>query len=60
MDAVTFRLTHLKDARMRAVLEAAAKHRLANTVGAGRGLGIACGTEKGSYVATAAEVDEDA
>jgi len=57
VDAVDFRLNHLKDERMRAVLLAAAKH-----IGwpkpsmDGRALGIACGTEKGSYIATAAEV----
>jgi isoquinoline 1-oxidoreductase len=61
IDAVTFRLTHLEDARMRAVLEAAAKHIGWPTPSrAGRGLGIACGTEKGSYVATAAEVTKTA
>jgi isoquinoline 1-oxidoreductase len=59
VDAVDFRLKHLKDERMRAVLSAAAKK-----IGwpapssAGRALGIACGTEKGSYVATAAEVSK--
>jgi isoquinoline 1-oxidoreductase len=47
----------LKDERMRAVLLAAAKHAGWPTPSAdGRALGIACGTEKGSYVATAAEV----
>jgi CO/xanthine dehydrogenase Mo-binding subunit len=57
VDAVEFRLKHLKDERVRNVLTAAAK-----TIGwpqpsvAGRALGIACGTEKGSYVATAAEL----
>ena len=56
-DAVEFRLTHLKDERIRNVLKAAAE-----TIGwpkpsaAGRALGIACGTEKGSVVATAAEL----
>jgi isoquinoline 1-oxidoreductase len=61
LDAVTFRLTHLEDARMRAVLEAAAKHSgWPQPSRPGRGLGIACGTEKGSYVATAAEVTKTA
>jgi CO/xanthine dehydrogenase Mo-binding subunit len=57
VDAVEFRMRHLKDERIRAVLQAAAKK-----VGwpkasqAGRALGIACGTEKGGYIGTAAEV----
>ena len=58
MDPLEFRLKNLKDARLRAVLEAAA-----NGFGWGknkstesRGFGIAAGTEKGSYVATCAEV----
>ncbi|MHB1421668.1 MAG: xanthine dehydrogenase family protein molybdopterin-binding subunit [Gemmataceae bacterium] len=58
LDPLAFRLKNLKDARLRAVLEAAA-----NRFGWGkskpvadRGFGIACGTEKGSYVATCAEV----
>jgi isoquinoline 1-oxidoreductase len=57
VDAVEFRMTHLKDDRMRDVLSAVAKK-----IGwpapsaAGRALGIACGTEKGGYVATAADV----
>jgi isoquinoline 1-oxidoreductase len=56
-DAVEYRLRHLEDERMRAVLEAVAKEAgWPGTGGAGRALGIACGTEKGSYVATAAEV----
>jgi len=57
IDAVEFRLQHLKDERMRAVLGAVAKKiGWPGPRGSGRGLGIACGTEKGSYVATAAEV----
>ena len=61
VDAVEFRMTHLKDDRMRDVLSAAAKK-----IGwpkpsvAGRALGLACGTEKGGYVATAAEVSRAA
>ena len=57
MDSVAFRLKNIKDARLKAVLEAAA-----NTFGwgrkksDGRGYGIACGFEKGSYIATAAEI----
>jgi isoquinoline 1-oxidoreductase len=56
-DAVEFRLKHLKDERMRNVLTAAAqKIGWPKASAAGRALGIACGTEKGSYVATAAEL----
>ena len=57
VDAVEFRLKHLKDERMRNVLNAAAKKiGWPKPSAAGRALGIACGTEKGSYVATAAEL----
>ena len=65
VDPVAFRLAHLENPRLRAVLEAAAKASgwpsafataPANGPGAERALGIACGTEKGSYVATAAEL----
>jgi isoquinoline 1-oxidoreductase len=57
VDAVEFRLTHLTDERMRNVLKAAAeKIGWPKPSAAGRALGIACGTEKGSYVATAAEL----
>jgi isoquinoline 1-oxidoreductase len=46
---------------MRAVLlEAAKKIGWPKSSAAGRALGIACGTEKGSYVATAAEVSKSA
>ena len=61
MDPVEFRLKNMKDERLKAVLQAAAK-----TFGwkpkkvEGRGYGIACGFEKGSYIATAAEVSVDA
>jgi CO/xanthine dehydrogenase Mo-binding subunit len=53
-DPVGFRLRHLTDDRLAAVLRAAAER-----VGWGdgtRSLGIACGVEKGAYVATCAEV----
>ena len=57
IDPVEFRLKHLTDERMRNVLTAAAKSIGWPTASsAGRALGIACGTEKGSYVATAAEL----
>jgi isoquinoline 1-oxidoreductase len=57
VDPVEFRLKHITDARLRAVLSAAAQKSgwpRAGTKGAA--LGIACGLEKGGYVATAAEV----
>jgi isoquinoline 1-oxidoreductase len=61
MDPLEFRLKNLKDERMRAVLEAAAK---AFGWGSMRsapdhGAGIAGGFEKGSYVATCAQVQVD-
>ncbi|MGH9309743.1 MAG: molybdopterin cofactor-binding domain-containing protein, partial [Vicinamibacterales bacterium] len=60
-DAVDYRLQHLKDDRLRAVLTAAAQGSgWPKPSAAGRALGIACGTEKGSYVATAAEVSRAA
>ena len=61
MDPVAFRLKNIRDARLKAVLEASA-----DTIGwgrpkpEGRGRGIACGFEKGSYIATAAEISVDA
>lgn len=58
-DPVAFRLRHLKDARIRAVLEAVATAAgWPKPSAAGRALGIACGTEKGSVIATAAEVSK--
>lgn len=61
MDPVEFRLKNLKDERMIRVLKAAAekfgwtpsKHPAA----AGRGLGVACGADSGTYVTTMAEVE---
>jgi isoquinoline 1-oxidoreductase len=61
MDPVEFRLKNIKDARLKAVLEAAAdKFGWRGKKTDGRGRGIACGFEKGSYIATAAEVSVDA
>ena len=61
MDPVQFRLKNIKDARLKAVLEAAAdKIEWSRKKTEGRGRGIACGFEKGSYIATAAEVSVDA
>lgn len=62
MDPLEFRLKNLTDARLRAVFQAAAdkfgwgKQKPSPT----RGFGMAGGTEKGSYVATFAEVGIDA
>ncbi len=59
LDPLAFRLHNLRDARLRAVLEAAADRfgwsgwRPAP----GRGIGLACGNEKGGYVAACVEVD---
>jgi isoquinoline 1-oxidoreductase len=61
VDPLEFRLKNLKHDRLRAVLEAAAKQfGWVNKAPAGHGFGIAVGTEKGSYVATCAEVVADA
>ena len=61
MDPLAFRKKNLTDARLTAVFDAAAEkfgwsRRAAS---AGRGFGIAGGTEKGGYVATCAEVEVD-
>lgn len=62
-DPLAFRLAHLTNPRMRAVLQAAAKRfgwakRKASKRPA-TGAGLACGFEKGSYVAACAEVTVD-
>jgi len=61
MDPLEFRLKNLKEPRLRAVLEAAAKGFGWGQAKAAdeHGFGIAGGTEKGSYVATCAEVSAD-
>ena len=61
MDSLEFRLKNLADPRMRAVLEAAAKSFgwPRNKLQEGQGFGLAAGSEKGSYVATCAEVEVD-
>ncbi|MBK9167289.1 MAG: xanthine dehydrogenase family protein molybdopterin-binding subunit [Bryobacterales bacterium] len=60
-DPLDFRLLHLDNPRLRAVLDAAAERFRWGTTRRGlrrrTGIGIACGTEKGSYVAACAEVD---
>lgn len=56
-DPLAFRLRNLKDGRLRAVLEAAAKRfGWKGRPGRPSGSGLACGFEKGGYVATCAEV----
>jgi nicotinate dehydrogenase subunit B len=60
-DPVAFRLAHLTNPRMRRVLETAARQfgwKPAKTP-SGRGFGVACSTDSGSYVATFAEVAVD-
>jgi isoquinoline 1-oxidoreductase len=58
IDQLAFRLKNLDDPRLKAVLEVAAKSFGWNSGKrkAGQGFGIACGFEKGGYVATCAEV----
>ena len=61
IDAVKFRLAHITDDRLRAVLTKAAERcGWPNASAPGRALGIACGVEKGSYIATAAELSKSA
>ena len=61
MDPLEFRRKNLKEVRLRAVLDTAAqsfgwgKGRSLR----GQGVGLACGFEKGSYVATCAQVSAD-
>jgi nicotinate dehydrogenase subunit B len=61
MDPLAFRLKNLSEPRLRAVLEAAAETFGWNKAKAesNRGYGIACGTEKGGFLATCAEVLAD-
>ncbi|MCW3114370.1 MAG: isoquinoline 1-oxidoreductase [Segetibacter sp.] len=58
MDQLEFRLKNSDDARLTAVLETAAKAFGWKSLGraTGHGYGIACGLDKGGYVATCAEV----
>ncbi len=63
VDPLEFRLAHLDNSRLRAVLERAAKEfdwtaRRKRAVD-GRGVGLACGTEKNSVVAACVEVTAD-
>jgi len=60
IDPLEFRLKNLKDTRFIGVLKAAAEEfGWGKPAPAGRGVGIAGGFEKGSYVATCAEVEID-
>ena len=63
VDPLEFRLAHLEQPRLRAVLETAAQRfdwpgrvKSRNT---NHGIGLACGTEKGSYVAACVEIEID-
>lgn len=58
MDPLAFRLKNLSNARIRAVLEAATERFewSKNKTTPNRGFGLACGTEKGGYVACCAEI----
>jgi isoquinoline 1-oxidoreductase len=60
-DPLQFRLKHLKDKRMISVLQAAAKAFGWQSLKtpSGRGHGIACGIDAGTYVAFMAEVEVD-
>jgi CO/xanthine dehydrogenase Mo-binding subunit len=62
-DPVEFRLTHLQNPRLRAMLEEAAKQFDWATRRANKrdnvGVGVACGTDKGSVVAACAEIEID-
>jgi nicotinate dehydrogenase subunit B len=53
VDPVEFRLRHIEDPRLTGVLQAAAEQVQWGRPAGGTHLGIACGFEKGSYVATA-------
>ncbi len=59
-DPLEFRLAHLEEGRLRDVLEEAARRfdwaSRSQELTPPRGAGIACGTEKGSFVAACAEV----
>ena len=62
-DPLDFRLAHLENLRLRAVLEEAAKRfnwrERVKKKERDVGIGLACGTEKGSYVAACAEIAID-
>jgi isoquinoline 1-oxidoreductase len=62
-DPLEFRLAHLENGRLRAVLEEAARKfdwpKRSAEKNPNVGVGLACGTEKGSYVAACVEVEID-
>ena len=62
-DPLEFRLRHLETGRLRNVLLGAAERfgweRRSQRTAPGRGVGLACGTEKGSYVAACVELEVD-
>ena len=61
VDAVEFRLKHIAEPRLKTVLTTVAqKCGWPRPSAPNRALGIACGTEKGSYIATAAELSKTA
>jgi nicotinate dehydrogenase subunit B len=61
IDPLEFRLNNTSDKRMRRVLQVAADHFgwKGSPAPSGRGYGIACGIDAGTYVATLAEVQVD-
>ena len=60
IDPLQFRRQNLDDARLRAVLDAAAQRaEFGGKTPDGTGRGLACGTEKGGFVATVADVRVD-
>ncbi len=56
MDPLAFRLKNIKDERLRNVLEEAANAFGKTKLAPGHAVGMACGFEKGGYLATIAEV----
>jgi isoquinoline 1-oxidoreductase len=60
-DPLAFRLRHLEEDRLRGVLRAAAQRfrweERPPALAPNRGIGLACGTEKGSFVACCAEIE---
>jgi len=62
-DPLEFRLAHLENPRLRAVLQTAAERfgwrECVGKKSPNSGVGLACGTEKGSYVAACAEIAID-
>ena len=61
IDPLAFRLQNMADKKMKRVLKAAAEKFgwMKSPAPSGKGLGIACGADSGTYVATMAEVEVD-